>query len=213
MLKTKEETLAYIISELIQKRKWKKVLQLLKSNSMANTRICHKFDCKYHVQSPLLLACKNNPPVKIVDLFLKKDPYAVFSHDCDERLPLHLACQYGASPEVIKKLVRMNKKAVIVKDKFGMLPIHLACRFYGSNKSGYKTQIIYEKHLMQVLSILLKTKADTVLEEDSYGISPIEHALESDLSMYIVRALQRQAVYIKERELELATQLKKLVIG
>jgi len=143
--------------------------------------------------SPLSQVCKHDPPSDVITAMLQENKEAALRKNCEGRYPLHVACMYGASPEVIKLLVKVNEDAAIKKDKYGMLPIHLACRFYvgkSQRKSSRKSQ---EKRLVLILGRFIRMKPDIVLEEDGYGKCPIEQALESELSMYIIDALRNQA--------------------
>jgi len=161
--------------------------------------MCYSGKCKIcdGSHSALLIACMNDPTLKLIDHFLQGNPSAILDVNCEKKLPLHLACEYGASPEVIKRLTYANKKAVRQKDINGLLPIHLACRSYFHSISQYLPKILAEKFLEETLQHLVSTDPSTVMEEDDDETCPLEHAINSKLSLNIVKRLQNTSKVVR----------------
>ena len=179
------------MSKLIKERQWSKLQKVLSSKN-----IPPRFNDS---DSPLVLACKYGPPVDVVSALIEAFPSAINITDSDDMLPLHVACGYGASPKVIRELLRSNKDAMWHRDKSGMLPIHIVCRLYYDNLCIWEVPEDYAFDAMvQTLQYLLKAAPSTLLEEDLSGICPIEHALESDMDIEIVTALQIKAQKVQK---------------
>ena len=124
-------------------------------------------------------ACKNQPPVELIDALLKAYESAVQTKGQWGYLPLHLACCSRASPEVIAKLILAYPSATRTKDDHeGFLPLHLA------SKSGADEEVI-----MALLTVHPKASA----VRDLKGKTPIDHA--SALSFPHVRETVIKALH------------------
>ena len=181
-----------MLSIFIGKRSWNKVQKALSFNrDLAKPCIspCCPHCSKPH--SPLLLACKLNPPLEVIDSLLEANPMAVFEIDCEKKTPLHLACEYGAAPAVIKRIVQANKDATIERDIYGMLPIHRVCESYLDRVDSHLSDEDAEYCLMEVVQGLLGVHPDAILIEDYKEMNPIEYALEAELNLAIIQILQK----------------------
>ena len=187
----------------IQNKAWIKVQKIISFQpNLAKPCNCACCQCCNKQHSPLLLACKLNPPIEVVERLIKANPAAVFEADCEKRLPLHLACEYGASPEVIKKIVLSNVDATITRDIYGMLPIHKVCESYFDNLDPLLSDMDAEDFLMEVVQGLLSIQPTSVLIEDNREMNPIEYAVDAELSMTIVKVLQQVSVSEHKKEVE-----------
>ena len=178
------------LSLLMMQRSWTKIQKTIATNhalamprSYPNCTLCKES------LSPLFYACALDPPLGIIVNLLEANPAAVLDTDCERKLPLHLACEYGASPEVIKELLEANMEAVSKKDIHGMLPIHKVCRYYYDNRSPWVSKTAALKITIDVLNMLLRADPTTIIEEDFKGLCPIEHALETEMNIKVIRAL------------------------
>ena len=182
------------LPSLMKKRDWKKVQKIVSANkgiSMScNSRCCKT--CK-RAHSPLSIACRFNPDDKVVSTLLKADASAATEVDCLNRFPLHVACEYGASPEVIRKLLATNKYAVSKKDTHGMLPLHLLLRYYSRNSNIHVPEQKVNESILSILKDLLDAEPSAILQEDSEGVCPIEHAVVSGLNLDILNELIKRS--------------------
>lgn len=162
---------------LIVKRDWEKVARKVKSDRTLamphKSQICNRCG---QLHSSLFLACKYNPPLRVIQAVMRANPWAIFEIDCEKRLPLHLACEFGASPNVIKELVDAYPEAISKRDQYGMLPIHKVCQSYYSNVDMLISKEKTEKYLERVLKLLLAFDPRMVLEKDSNEMNAIDHA-------------------------------------
>jgi len=207
LIKKKNTLSKQSVSKLITDRKWTKLHRAISGNKLL-TEKNEMSSCSETVesQSPLLLACENNPPENVVSALIQENPTSVFEADSENMLPLHVACGYGASPKVIAELLKANEDAALQKDRYGMLPIHMVCRFYAENAliwNNSKSQI--HDALVYILHLLLKAAPSTILEEDCTRRCPIEHALETHMNIDIVKALQEKAEKVQKVRQHLRT--------
>ena len=194
---------------LITNGNWKLVTKTVIANkgkaAPYSSPCCHK--CK-STHSPLLLTCKLNPPLKVIDTLLKDNASAAMETDCIGRLPLHVACEYSASTKVIRRILIANKKAVSAKDRRGMLPLHLLCRFYSRNAPLCKIEESVEKSMKKILKTLIEVRPKTILKIDNEGMCPIEHAIMSHASVGILNELIKRST--QERMRNQATQAEQV---
>ena len=188
------DTLDHTLYNLITKRKWSRVTKIVTANkgkaSPCYSPCCRECKCTH---SPLLIACKFNPPVKVIDTLLTYNPSAAMEMDCMHRLPLHVACEYSASTKVIRRILVANKKAVYTKDKRRMLPLHLLCRFYSRNINSFTTEASVEKSMLKILETLMEVGPKAILKVDKEGMCPIEHAIISHSTVTILNALLKRS--------------------
>jgi len=171
---------------LVEAKEWKKVRKYVAGSK------CIKESSSS--VSPLLLISKSNPPCKIIEIFIKKHPKAIYDVNCDGKSALHLACEYGASPAVTRKILFANTDAASRKDKNGMLPLHLACRSYCTNNDSWISKEAVRESLMQILVDLLQVEPTSIFTEDLKGMCPMEHALVSDLNLDVIQILRNKQI-------------------
>ena len=187
-----------VLLSLIRQRAWNKVLKILSFNpklAQPCESSCRENCTQLH--SPLLLACKLNPPLDVVNSLLQAYPDASVETDCENKLPLHVACEFGAHPAVINTLLKANIDAAMEKDIFGMLPIHRVCDSYLYNFDIGSTKMDPQYSVIETISILLGAQPTALLVDDNKEMCPIEYAIESNLSLAVIRILQK----VSQREL------------
>mmetsp|Transcript_50526 Transcript_50526/g.152217 ORF Transcript_50526/g.152217 Transcript_50526/m.152217 type:complete len:851 (-) Transcript_50526:98-2650(-) len=74
--------------------------------------------------TPLHLACRNCPPVDVVDVLLSAAPDTVRWEDSFGWLPLHYACANGASEDVLRILAEAFPDSRTATDRRGRTPLH-----------------------------------------------------------------------------------------
>jgi len=186
------------LSNYIKERNWNQVRKIITSQKMLtlSRRNSGGYETSQH-KNLLCLACMYNPPSSVIAQWIHRCPSAAFEIDCEKRLPVHVACEYGASEDVVQELLRVNREGVYQKDVFGMLPIHRLCRSYCYNSSATGSKKLIENSMIQVLRALLDIAPKTILEEDDTDMCPIEHALESGLSISIIHGMRDKAKRVR----------------
>lgn len=186
-------TLPYFIS----KKNWKSVLKIMSGNDEKALDRDSWCKCKcascYH---PILYACQLNPPVDVIKALIDADASAVYQSNCSGALPLHIACKKAASPEVIKILTHANGEALMTKDNKGRLPIHVAIESSCVGKNKKRAA----RNLHDVVRILIKPCPETILEEDINDMCVIEHAINANVEISIVKYLQKWSEHERRRQ-------------
>jgi hypothetical protein len=107
-------------------------------------------------------ACKNQPPVELIEVLLEANENALKTKGQWGYLPLHFACCSRAAPEVVAKLIIKYPSATRAKDDHeGTLPLHLAAKWGASD---------------EVIMALLTVHPKASVARDLTGKTPIEHA-------------------------------------
>uniref|UniRef100_A0A7S4J4N8 Ion transport domain-containing protein n=1 Tax=Odontella aurita TaxID=265563 RepID=A0A7S4J4N8_9STRA len=76
--------------------------------------------------TPLHLACRNRPPVDVLEMLLNAAPDTVRWVDSFGWLPLHYACANGASDDVLRLLTEAYPEGTTSVDRRGRTPLHFA---------------------------------------------------------------------------------------
>uniref|UniRef100_A0A7S2E2L5 Uncharacterized protein n=1 Tax=Helicotheca tamesis TaxID=374047 RepID=A0A7S2E2L5_9STRA len=196
------------IVRLIEKRKWKKLRQLLhQPNNDASpptaAEVLSSFPEDALQQTALHFLCTRNPPLDIVQSFIEVVPQYTFELDIQDQTPLHTATSFGANLDVIEYLIYIHPEAASAKDVDGKTPLILACEsietldcdeFIYSMPKGWSEELI---------AILVNSSPRTVADEDIAGMSALEYAISNHASSKIVRFLQnacRQEGLRKQRD-------------
>jgi len=185
----------------VRQRKWKLVKRALSSDDV-RARKWHSPICTHcgESHSVLMLLCRHDPPLKLVESLLRSNPSTAFEKDCIKRTPLHMACEFGASPAIVEKLLKQNPKGVKERDSSGRLPIHLACISYSKSMGTRVPQAIIQNSLLEVLRLLLNHDPASILEKDRDQICPIESAILAGVNANIVHSLQKASETVRKKE-------------
>ena len=131
------------IKAYISKRQWAKLRKYLHSNGGCldiglssqsdgtvddrNVVTEEDYDCVIH--AILLMACKNHPPVDIVNDLSELCPdKARKCRNIAMQTPLHVAASFGAHPEVVELLNDFSPDHASIVDSMGRTPLHLHCK-------------------------------------------------------------------------------------
>jgi hypothetical protein len=86
-------------------------------------QVRHHIDAKFQdgdtLETPLYLACQNDPPVSLIRALLQAFPGGAETPSRHGDLPLDIACRYNASIEVLRELVKDHPDAVGQSSKWG----------------------------------------------------------------------------------------------
>ena len=148
---------------------------------------------------------KYDPPLEIVARMIEFCPDMPAATDCLHRTPLHVAAGSRASASLIELLAHAHPAACDAQDEERKTPLHFACDsscvLFESDihESG---SIPRQPPNHEVVAVLLSYSVHAVTLEDDEGMTPLEHAIQSDASMETVKLLQqhetRQATQLNE---------------
>jgi len=104
---------------------WEPVREWLRSHNADEVRQAaeHKGDSS---MTALHFACRNQPPIDVVNVFLSIAVETVQWPDTFGWLPIHYACACGAGPEVLKALAEAFPDSKTSVDRRGRTPLHFA---------------------------------------------------------------------------------------
>lgn len=140
----------------------------------------------------LHFACRFNAPLSTIKLLASKYPKSLVTPDAIGRFAIHVASKYGASPLVIHFLICENFAASGVPDDAGKAPIHYVAQYYERNYTGLSKKELNE-NLLQVVRLFKASAPESFNLEDNEECNAIEYALESNMDIKVVKAMQRAA--------------------
>jgi len=153
-----------------------------------------------HEENALHLACSNEAPFDIIQQLCTLFPCLAFEvGHIHKRTALHSAVSC-ASPniQIVDHLLSVNPLAASAKDSNNRSPLHEACRrieFTADSEHcdlfviGLRT--IFKEEITSIIGALCRVCPSSVNEEDNFGMSPIEYAIESELSENAIKHLWR----------------------
>lgn len=104
---------------------WENIRRWLRNHSAEDARAAAERRGDYET-TPLHLACRNCPPLDIVNMLLTASPKTVELADSFRWLPLHYACANEASEEVLVMLAEQFPESKTSVDKRKRTPLHFA---------------------------------------------------------------------------------------
>ena len=181
------------IFDLIASENWDKLKNTLKKPAVFQKLFGSKQSATYSSkcyddQNILLFACKFNPPFDIVKFLVKLNPQATHEKDYKGRYALHIACKYGCDYKIIQFLLKSNPGAVKKIDIDCRSPYLLACRSY-VKKSRWSSAT---NDLLKILKDFDRLDASIHALEDKDGVTPLEYAVEEELSMKVITYIQQK---------------------
>jgi hypothetical protein len=114
------------------------------------------------------------------------------SSDATGRYPVHVASKWGATPDVIHFLIQTNPIAAGIRDDLGKTPMHYIAEYYSKNYSP-RMALIHpmEESMLQCVRLLKASAPKSMNLEDNEGCNAIEYALENEVDIKIIKAMQR----------------------
>mmetsp|Transcript_17798 Transcript_17798/g.37141 ORF Transcript_17798/g.37141 Transcript_17798/m.37141 type:complete len:913 (-) Transcript_17798:754-3492(-) len=104
---------------------WEIVRRYLRTHSIAETQAACTAKGEFDTTA-LHVACRNEPPVDVVDILLMAAPDMIFWADSFGWLPIHYAAANGARLEVVSLLLEAYPDSRLTTDKRGRTPLHFA---------------------------------------------------------------------------------------
>lgn len=134
--------------------------------------------------------CRFQAPFHIVVLIDEAYPQSLTCFDAMGRYPLHIACAWGNSPETIKYLVDSYPDAARIQDSDGKCAIHHLCHTF---KRHFKdtSSSLFNDNMMDVVKTLHAAAPMSFNEEDCDGKNAIEHAIENEFDIKVIKTMQR----------------------
>lgn len=137
-------------------------------------------------------AARFQAPLRTISTLAQHFPISLESPDATGRYPIHVAAKWGAMPDVIQFLLRSNLTAAGVQDSLGKTPMHYIAEFYSVNYSPRKAQILpMQESMLQAVKLIKTAAPQSVNLEDNEGCNAIEYALENEIDIKVVKAMQR----------------------
>lgn len=125
--------------------------------------------------TPLHLACRNGPPLDIVQMLIAASPVTVSMSDSFGWLPLHYACANQASQEVLKLLAEQYPESKTCVDKRMRTPLHFAL--------GHTDQPA------DITTVILLSETGAALFADENGMLPLHYACAYGVGEDVLRVL------------------------
>lgn len=106
--------------DLVVDRDWEQVIE----HARDHPQDAAWQDGHWH-ETPLYLACQQNPPVEAVREIIRAYPQALTtpSRGANHDLPLHIACRYQVSAEILEELLRDFPVTAIEQTRWGLTPV------------------------------------------------------------------------------------------
>jgi len=139
-------------------------------------------------------AVRFNPPLDIVTQMIEFCPHMTAAKDCLDRTPLHVAAGSGASPELLALIAHACPAACDVQDEEGKTPLHFACDsscvLFEDDQENDESRTSKQPPNHESIAALLSHSIHAATLDDEEGITPLEHAIMSDVSLETVELLQ-----------------------
>ena len=140
---------------------WERIRVWLQQHSARDSQLAAERRSDYD-STPLHLACRNGPPLDIVQMLIAASPLTVSMSDSFGWLPLHYACANEASEEVLSLLVEHYPESKTCIDKRMRTPLHFAL--------GHSDRPV------NVTTVLLLSDTGAALFADENGMLPLHYA-------------------------------------
>jgi len=104
---------------------WDLVREWLQDHSIEETKEAMEMKGEFDTTA-LHVACRNHPPLDVVEIMLMAAPDMIFWADSFGWIPLHYACANGTDIAVVRLLLSRYPDSKLVVDKRGRTPLHFA---------------------------------------------------------------------------------------
>ena len=138
----------------------------------------------------------------------KRFPIALTQIDEYGRYPIHVACAYGASSRFAALCVCSNPSSAVAKDIDNNTPLQLLCKCTWKGVWNRHFNPSAKKNMIDILEILYLKAPDTFFSEDSNGLGPIEQAINSNLDLKFIAALQEKISHLSKTKAKMSAHRK-----
>mmetsp|Transcript_7043 Transcript_7043/g.12336 ORF Transcript_7043/g.12336 Transcript_7043/m.12336 type:complete len:867 (+) Transcript_7043:91-2691(+) len=153
---------------------WDKIRLWLRNHSAEDARAAAERRGDYET-TPLHLACRNCPPLDIVNMLLTASPRTVELADSFGWLPLHYACANEASEDVLVMLAEQYPTSKTSVDKRKRTPLHFA--------------LGHTERPANVATVVLLSGTGAALMADENGMLPLHYACAYGATEQALRVL------------------------
>lgn len=161
--------------------------------------------CKLHTALELGI------PDHVTMILALRHPISLCQMDERGRYPIHVACAYGASSRFVALCLRSNPSSAVVKDVDDNTPLQLLCKGTWKGDWNLKVNPSAETDMIGILEMLyLKAPSSLLFSEDSCGIGPIETAINSNLDLKFIEALQGKIAHLSKTKALTAAHRKRV---
>jgi len=172
--------------KLVKSRQWSEVVD----HMSGNPDVAKSEDGA----TPLLHeVCRYQPPLRVVEEFVRADPESVSVMSKKNHAPLHVACRCGANPDVINFLCQLNRTLASVQDYHGRTPLHLLCQEYAIHyNEEQRLRISLSKALIAAVKLIIAAAPHTVNLEDKDGKSALHYAVDDqEMDIRVLHCIQK----------------------
>ncbi|KAK1745711.1 ion transport protein [Skeletonema marinoi] len=153
---------------------WERIRIWLHQHSARDAQLAAERRGDYDT-TPLHLACRNGPPLDIVQMLIAASPVTVSMSDSFGWLPLHYACANEASQEVLKLLAEQYPESKTCVDKRMRTPLHFA--------------LGHTDRPANVTTVILLSETGAALFSDENGMLPLHYACAYGVGEDVLRVL------------------------
>ena len=153
---------------------WERIRIWLHQHSARDAQLAAERRGDYDT-TPLHLACRNGPPLDIVQILIAASPVTVSMSDSFGWLPLHYACANEASQEVLKLLAEQYPESKTCVDKRMRTPLHFA--------------LGHTDRPANVTTVILLSETGAALFADENGMLPLHYACAYGVGEEVLRVL------------------------
>ena len=153
---------------------WERIRIWLHQHSARDAQLAAERRGDYDT-TPLHLACRNGPPLDIVQMLIAASPVTVSMSDSFGWLPLHYACANEASQEVLKLLAEQYPESKTCVDKRMRTPLHFA--------------LGHTDRPANVTTVILLSETGAALFADENGMLPLHYACAYGVGEDVLRVL------------------------
>ena len=150
--------------------KWEDIRQWMNSNKNNKKFFQDNATSTYPYQgdahwTALHIMLTKQPPIDVIETYIKHSPETVKYASHDSMLPIHVAAAYLASPEVIQILVDAWPESLQEEEAFLRLPLCLACEAIAEDEEHRRERKLSLK-MLQVLDTLIRAYPEAADVDD-----------------------------------------------
>eukprot|EP00977_Amphora_coffeiformis_P007014 scaffold1519_cov166-Amphora_coffeaeformis.AAC.14 len=155
--------------------------------------------------TPLHVALAHRAPIHVVDALLAivsktthhlgKTYSPEEAKDVQGRTPLHVAVTVGCEEAVVHRLLAGENLVMpaVARDAQHQTPLHAACRAPLAKHKKKKRMAIDLYNKQRVIRVLLDQYPEGAMLLDKHGKTPVDYAVQNNLSTHIIHELKRAA--------------------
>ncbi len=155
---------------MISKRKWRKLLHLLKSNKQAPELLRERDESNL---TSLALALGYQAPLQIIERMIELDPEMAYKKDMFGATALHLACLNGSSMSSINLLILRHPDIAYEVDLDQRVALHHAVEYACSRDVSHHDDYTHDTYV-DVIKMICDAAPDTLYWFDKSGETPID---------------------------------------